>query len=64
MPFARLSDYGVLCFDANQISNDNDYRVVSFDNEDGYKIFEVYSDNFEAMFSKFEEDINEKIKKL
>lgn len=52
LPFANLSDYGVLCFDANNPSQD--YKVVSFDHEDGYDEPENYASNFEAMFDEFE----------
>jgi len=37
LPFAAMSDFGVLCFDANQPQLDNEYSVVSFNHEDHYE---------------------------
>lgn len=58
LPFAGLSDYGVLCFDANQNIFSQDYPIISFDHEDGYQLCEVYSHNFESMFEKFNLDLD------
>ncbi len=62
LPFAALSDHGVLCFDANQNDNNTDYPVVSFDHEDGYEDHELYSENFISMFKEFEENLDYWIK--
>lgn len=57
IPFATLSDYGVLCFDANQ-SDSKDYPVVSFEHEDGYEDAVPYAKNFESMFYEFEDKLD------
>tara|TARA_R110002096_G_C14385150_1_gene706088 strand:- start:41 stop:625 length:585 start_codon:yes stop_codon:yes gene_type:complete len=62
LPFATLSDYGVLCFDANRVDNNQDYPVVSFDHEDGYEAPEHYSENFNSMFQEFEANLDNWIK--
>ncbi|MFK8104001.1 MAG: SMI1/KNR4 family protein [Saprospiraceae bacterium] len=60
LPFASLSDYGVLCFDANH--SNPDYPIVSFDHEDEYDKPEIYASNFEAMFEEFETHLDDWIK--
>jgi hypothetical protein len=63
LPFAGLSDYGVLCFDSNQLKSNREYPVVSFYHEDEYKQPDHYSTNFESMFVEFEENLDDLIKK-
>lgn len=55
LPFAHYMDTGVLCFDANKKSDDNDYPVVIFNHEDGYKKKKrkIYAHNFLEMFNEF-----------
>lgn len=60
LPFARLSDYGVLCFNAND--SNPDYQVVSFKQEDEYGEPEIYALNFDAMFIEFEVHLDDWIK--
>lgn len=62
IPFAHLSDYGVLCFDANKKVTDNDYPVVEFNHEDGYHQPELYSKNFLEMFPEFNGHLDDWIK--
>lgn len=59
LPFAALSDYGVLCFDANVSKPDNEYPILSFDHEDEFGESESYSPDFESMFQEFEENLDE-----
>lgn len=54
LPFADLSDHGVVCFDANGSFEENEYPVVSFDHEDGFTEPSWYEQNFERMFVEFE----------
>lgn len=62
IPFATLSDYGVLCFDANNSTANNEYSIVSFDHEDEYETPKIYSVNFASMFDEFEEHLKDWIK--
>jgi hypothetical protein len=62
LPFARFSDSGVLCFDANTSKEDNEYSIVSFDHENGYKDSEFYAIDFDSMFFEFEENLIDWIK--
>lgn len=62
VPFAHLSDFGVLCFDANKNVADNDYPIVEFNHEDGYHQPELYSKNFLEMFPEFNSHLDDWIK--
>ena len=60
LPFARLSDYGILCFNANH--SNQDYPIVSFDHEDEYDKPQNYAPNFETIFEEFETHLADWIK--
>jgi hypothetical protein len=62
LPFADLSDYGVMCFNANEKATDNEYIIVSFDHEDGYTNPENYAKNFTDMFHEFDAHLDEWIR--
>jgi hypothetical protein len=62
LPFAHVSDWGVLCFDANVKSEKNDYPVIMLDHEDDYSEPTLYAKNFEDMFKEFNSDLDESIK--
>ncbi|WP_346318920.1 SMI1/KNR4 family protein [Chitinophaga sp. YIM B06452] len=53
LPFAHVSDWGVLCFDANLKSPTNDYSVIILDHEDGYNKPTFYARSFKDMFNEF-----------
>lgn len=57
LPFAHRSDYGVVCFDANE--SIKDYNVVWFDHEDDYSNPQPCALNFESMFIEFNEHLDE-----
>lgn len=59
LPFAALSDYGVLCFDANVTKPNNEYPIITFDHEDEFIESDNYSPDFETMFQEFEENLDE-----
>ena len=43
--FADFHDYGLLCFDANKVRNDNEYPIVYIDHENLEDVH-VYASNF------------------
>jgi hypothetical protein len=43
--FADFDDYGLLCFDANEVRNDNEYPIVYIDHENLEEVH-VYASNF------------------
>lgn len=53
IPFADWSDWGLLCFDTNKPSADNEYPVVLWDHESWDK-FEPFSENFPYLLSKLD----------
>lgn len=57
IPFARLVDFGVVCFDANKNLSNEDYKIVSFDTYDLDKAA-PFSENFESMFVEFETQLD------
>jgi hypothetical protein len=59
LPFARFSDFGVLCFDATQNSANNEYPVVMLDHEDGYDVPDFYAADFLSMFQEFNEHLDD-----
>ncbi len=59
IPFANLSDYGVVCFDANEFGDNGNYPIVVFDHDEGYEVPEWHAENFGSMFVEFEEHLNE-----
>lgn len=59
LPFARISDVGVLCFDANTEQANQAYEIVGFDQEDGFLRPERYAKNFAALFVEFETHLDE-----
>ncbi len=62
LPFANFMDFGVLCFDANKIKDDNNYPIVLFSNEDGYSTPKFYAVDFLGMFKEFETNLDDWIK--
>lgn len=62
LPFARLGDYGVLCFDANEQIVDHNYKVLNFDHEDFYSQSEVYAPNFGYIFAEFKAHLEDWMK--
>lgn len=62
LPFAHVSDWGVLCFDANVKSATNDYPVIMLDHEDGYDEYQSYSKNFLEMFNEFNSSLDDWIR--
>jgi hypothetical protein len=53
IPFADWSDWGLLCFDTNKLSADNDYPVVLWDHE-RWDEFEPFSENFHSLIVKLD----------
>ncbi len=62
IPFARMGDHGVLCFDTNNMELTSDYEVVSFDLSDGQVKPKKYAPNFLTMFDEFENHLNDWMK--
>ncbi|MCP2045553.1 SMI1/KNR4 family protein [Pontibacter sp. HSC-36F09] len=59
LPFARLSDYGVVAFNANKGSAENDYPIVTLTHEDEFEETEEYATNFEDMFKEFDSHLKD-----
>jgi hypothetical protein len=59
LPFAAMSDYGVLCFDANKAVPNNDYPVVEFSHEDEYEEVEPHVSSFAELFIEFESHLDD-----
>lgn len=59
LPIADLSDFGVVCFDANEMSDNNNYPIVGLSHEDEYEEIILYFDNFETMFEDFEKHLDD-----
>ncbi|MCC6727283.1 MAG: SMI1/KNR4 family protein [Saprospiraceae bacterium] len=59
LPFAALSDFGVLCFDANIAIPNNDYPVVEFSHEGEYEEAEQHASSFADLFIEFESHLDE-----
>ncbi|MFC6999511.1 SMI1/KNR4 family protein [Rufibacter roseus] len=59
LPFAQLSDYGVVAFNANKESTENDYPIVTLTHEDEYEETEEYAANFEGMFKEFDSHLED-----
>lgn len=55
LPFAVESDYGVVCFDANDPRAGHEYPIVTFDHEDGFEFPSDYESSFVNMFEEFDE---------
>ena len=64
LPFAALSDYGVVCFDARLPEPDSDYPVVTLDHEDGFEHVEFYVSSFLELFEEFEPHLEDWIKRM
>jgi hypothetical protein len=54
-----MSDYGVLCFDANKAVPNNDYPVVEFSHEDEYEEVEPHVSSFAELFIEFESHLDD-----
>ena len=52
LPFARYSDWGVQCFDANIQKDGNEYPIVTFDHEDDYDSPDTANNSFLEMFAE------------
>ena len=48
--FADFHDYGLLCFDANEVANDHEYPVVYIDHEDLQEVHK-YAANFHDLLT-------------
>lgn len=48
--FADFHDYGLLCFDANELRNDNEYPVVYIDHENLEEVH-AYASNFHDLLT-------------
>ncbi|MEL6636980.1 MAG: SMI1/KNR4 family protein [Bacteroidota bacterium] len=59
LPFARISDVGVLCFDANTGGANQAYEIVGFDQEDGFARPAFCAKNFATMFVAFEAHLDD-----
>ena len=59
IPFARKSDHGVFCFDANGITQNANYSIVSFDQEDDLSSPKKHSTSFELLFVEFEAHLDD-----
>lgn len=57
LPFARMGENAILCFDANNDKGDNNYQIVSFE-ENEFSYPEDYSIDFQTMFYEFEIHLN------
>jgi len=60
---ADFHDYGLLCFDANESIQDNEYKIVYMDHENLDDIH-VYANNFRALMEADSEKGNDFIDKL
>lgn len=63
LPFAHLSDYGVLAFDANVKSAENNYPIVTLSHEDDFEHPDNSAKDFESMFDEFETHLDDWIKR-
>lgn len=61
--FADFHDYGLLCFDANCIEENNEYPIVFFDHEDLTTVHQ-YARNFQDLLESDQERGNRFIEKL
>lgn len=61
--FADFHDYGLLCFDANESVDDNEYKIVFIDHED-YDSIHFYANNFRELLEADSERGNNFIEKL
>ncbi|MCB0479530.1 MAG: SMI1/KNR4 family protein [Crocinitomicaceae bacterium] len=52
--FADFNDYGLLCFDANEKVQNNEYRIVFIDHEDEEAVH-LYANNFKELMEADEE---------
>jgi hypothetical protein len=59
LPFARMQDFGVLCFRAVQNTPNFDYEVVCFQDWNDHSSPKLYSKNFETMFFEFEDHLKD-----
>lgn len=64
LPFADFGDWGVLCFNANNVTPDNDYEIVILDHEDGYNKPTAYAKSFIDMFNLLETELDETIRQI
>ena len=64
LPFANYGDWGVLSFNANKKSMDDDYEIVILDHDDEYQKTQRYADNFLKMFELFDRELDETIKQV
>jgi hypothetical protein len=63
IPFADYSDYGVICFNSNNISkNNHEYPLVWLDHEDYFEVEQPLAKNFVQLFEMLEPHLDDWIK--
>lgn len=58
IPFADWNDWGVLCFDTNGLTQNNDYPVILWDH-DNWEEYQPFAENFEQLLIKLDNEISD-----